>query len=280
VADTTELPGLDGTLGEELRAALAIVRRAGAEVHALQTGELKVEMKPGDEPVTVADKRGSEIICDGLAQAFPNDPVISEELPPPPGAQRSQRLWFVDPIDGTKDFIRGEDGYSVMVGLLVGDRPALGLVYQPVQDRMFYATPDGAWVASRGTVHPIHVSACNEPGAVRLVASKSHRSPDIDRVKAQLGIRDEENIGSVGVKLCLIAAGAYDLYVNPQAKTKAWDTCAPEAILARAAGRISDLDGAPVDYRGDLAHRRGLVASNGLVHDAVLARLQPLFPRR
>jgi 3'(2'), 5'-bisphosphate nucleotidase len=77
----------------------------------------------------------------------------------------------------------------------------------------------------------------------------------------------------------LIAAGAYDLYVNPQAKTKAWDTCAPEAILARAAGRISDLDGAPVDYRGDLAHRRGLVASNGLVHDAVLARLQPLFPK-
>jgi 3'(2'), 5'-bisphosphate nucleotidase len=263
----------------ELEAALAIVRRAGAEVHALQKGELGVEMKPGDEPVTIADRRGSEIILEGLLADFPNDPVISEELPPPPNAQASSRLWFVDPIDGTKDFIRGEDGYSVMLGLVVDGVPTLGVVYQPVQDRMFYATPDGAFVTTRDGTTPLRVSTIDEAGAIRLVASKSHRSPDIDRVKERLGIRDEENIGSVGVKLCLIAAGAYDLYVNPQAKTKAWDTCAPEAILVRAGGRLSDLYGAGIDYRGDLAHRRGLVASNGLVHAEVLARLQPLFAK-
>jgi 3'(2'), 5'-bisphosphate nucleotidase len=112
---------------------------------------------------------------------------------------------------------------------------------------------------------------------VRLVASKSHRSPDIDRVKERLGIRDEENIGSVGVKLCLIAAGVHDLYVNPQAKTKAWDTCGPEAILVRAGGRLTDLLGAPIRYTDELAHRRGLVASNGRVHDEVVQRLAPLF---
>jgi 3'(2'), 5'-bisphosphate nucleotidase len=206
--------------------------------------------------------------------------MISEELPPPEGAQARARLWLVDPIDGTKDFIRGEDGYSVMIGLLREGQPALGVVYQPVQDRMFYAVPEGAWVAVGAHVEPMHVSGIASAGEVRLVASKSHRSADIDRIKERLGIKNEENIGSVGVKLCLIALGVHDLYVNPQAKTKAWDTCAPEAILARAGGRLSDLYGGPIDYRGDLAHRRGLVASNGLVHAEVLARLAPLFAQK
>src|SRR5687768_1373603 len=164
-------------------------------------------MKPGDEPVTVADRRGSEIIVGGLAEAFPDDPVISEELPPPEGAQSKSRLWLVDPIDGTKDFIRREDGYSVMLGLIRDGVPALGVVYQPVQDRMFYATPECAWVAVGDVVQAMRVSEVAAAGDVRLVASKSHRSPDIDRVKERLGIKDEENIGSVGVKLCLIALG-------------------------------------------------------------------------
>jgi 3'(2'), 5'-bisphosphate nucleotidase len=267
-----------GALAEELARAIELARRAGALVRGLQGGELGVELKPGDEPVSVADRRASELIVAGLLAAFPGDPVISEELPPAPGAFGAPRLWLVDPIDGTKDFIRGEDGYSVMIGLVSGDRPALGVVHQPALDRTFYATPDGAWVDAGGQVSPLAVSDVAAAGAARLVASKSHRSTDIDRVKERLGIGDEQNVGSVGVKLCLIAAGVRDLYVNPQAKTKAWDTCAPEAILARAGGRLTDLRGAAIAYAGDLVHRRGLVASNGRVHDEVVQKLAPLFP--
>src|SRR5262249_38335761 len=91
------------------------------------------------------------------------------------------------------------------------------------------------------------------------------------------GIADEQQVGSVGVKLCLIAMGVRDLYVNPTAKTKMWDTCAPEAILTRAGGRLTDLFGAPVDYTRELRQVRGLVATNGLVHDEVVAKLAPLF---
>ena len=114
---------------------------------------------------------------------------------------------------------------------------------------------------------------------IRLVASKSHRSAELDKVKQSLGIDNELNVGSVGVKLCLIAMGVRDLYVNPAAKTKAWDTCAPEAILVQAGGRLSDLHGGPIEYTGELAHHRGLVASNGHVHDEVVAKLSPLFPQ-
>lgn len=270
-------PGEDGALGAELARAIELARAAGELVRRLQGGDLGIEMKPGDEPVSIADRRASELIVAGLTASFPGDPVVSEELPPAPGAFGAPRLWLVDPIDGTKDFIRGEDGYSVMIGLVAGGRPALGVVYQPVPDRTFYATPDGAWVSAGGAVSPLAVSAVASAGEARLVASKSHRSDDIDRVKERLGIDDEQNVGSVGVKLCLIAAGLRDLYVNPQAKTKAWDTCAPEAILERAGGRLTDLLGAPILYRDEIVHRRGLVASNGRVHDEVVQKLAPLF---
>jgi len=271
------LPGISGPLGAELVRAIELARTAGDLVRRLQGGELGVEMKPGDEPVSVADRRASELIVAGLEAAFPDDPVISEELPPTLGAFGAPRLWLVDPIDGTKDFIRGEDGYSVMIGLVSGGRPALGVVYQPAADRMFYATPDGAWVAAGGAASPLAVSAVASAGEARLVSSRSHRSTDIDRAKAQLGIADEQTVGSIGVKLCLIAMGVRDLYLNPQTKTKAWDTCAPEAILVRAGGRLTDLRGAPIEYAGELEHRRGLVASNGRVHDEVVQKLAPLF---
>lgn len=265
------------TFGEELACALELAREAGALVRELQNGELGVEMKPGDEPVSVADRRASELILAGLAAAFPDDPVISEEAAPAPGAFGAPRLWLVDPIDGTKDFIRGEDGYAVMIGLVSGGRPVVGVVHQPAAGRTFYATPAGAWMSTGGQTTPLTVSSVASAGEARLVASKSHRSADIDRVKERLGIGDEQNVGSVGVKLCLIAAGVRDLYVNPQAKTKAWDTCAPEAILVRAGGRLSDLLGAPIAYAGELLHRRGLVASNGHLHDEVVQKLAPLF---
>jgi 3'(2'), 5'-bisphosphate nucleotidase len=263
---------------QELARAMELAREAGELVRSLQAGDLGVELKPGDEPVSVADRRASELIVAGLRAAFPDDPVISEELPPAPGAFGAPRLWLVDPIDGTKEFIRGEDGYSVMIGLISEGRPAVGVVHQPAAGRTFYATPDGAWVmAASGEVSPLAVSTISDPGQARLVSSRSHRTPDIDRVKERLGIGDEQTIGSVGVKLCLIAAGVRDLYLNPQAKTKAWDTCAPEAILTRAGGRLTDLYGAPIEYRGELAHRRGLVASNGRLHDEVVQKLAPLF---
>jgi 3'(2'), 5'-bisphosphate nucleotidase len=239
-----------------------------------------VELKAGDEPVTLADKRANDLIVEGLHARFPHDPVLSEEAPAIEGVLGSPRIWMVDPIDGTKDFIRGSEGFSVMIGLARLGRPVLGVVHQPALDRTFFATPDGgAHVVTGDTVQPLAVSRVSSAGDVRLVASASHRSPDIDRVKGALGIDNEQNIGSIGVKLCLIAMGLRDLYVNPQTKTKVWDTCGPEAILVGAGGRLTDLDGVPVDY-AELAQRRGLVASNGLVHDEVIAKLAPLFAKR
>jgi 3'(2'), 5'-bisphosphate nucleotidase len=275
---SSTLPGLDGELGAELACALELATKAADEITRVRHGSLQVEMKPGNEPVTLADRRASDLIVDGLASRFPSDAVISEELALKPGAFQQPRAWLVDPIDGTKDFIRGSEGWSIMIGLMRDGRPVLGVVHQPDAGRTFFATPDsGAHVRARDGVRQLHVSDVQTAADARLVASASSRTSDTDRVKSTLGIDDEINIGSVGVKLCLIALGVRDLYVNPSAKTKAWDTCAPEAILAAAGGRLSDLFGEPIAYVDELRHRRGIVGSNGHIHAEVLAKLGPLF---
>ncbi|MEO8700270.1 MAG: 3'(2'),5'-bisphosphate nucleotidase CysQ [Kofleriaceae bacterium] len=265
---------------KELEVALALAKQAGTEVWRIQRGgELGIEFKPGDEPVTIADRLASEMIVAGLREAFPRDQLISEELTPAEGALGSERLWLIDPIDGTKDFIQGNDGYSVMIGLVLAGRPVMGVVHIPAQDRTYWGTPDGSYMKLGDTVTKLTVSEVDRAVDARLVASKSHRSNDLDRVKSELAITNELNIASVGAKLGLIALGVRDLYVNPATKTKAWDTCAPEAILVPAGGILSDLFGRPINYTHELKHRRGLVATNGRIHAEVVGRLGPMFPQ-
>ena len=273
---------MGGALARELEVAERLAREAGALVMGLRGPGLDVDMKAGNEPVTEADRNASQLILQGLAAAFPDDVHISEENADDLRRLDAERVWYVDPIDGTKDFIRGHEGFAVMIGLTVAHRPVLGVVYHPVHDRLFLAAGDQAWFQAPGQPpRKLQVSHVVEPSDLRLVASKSNRTHKIDEVKSALGIRDEINLGSVGLKLCLIALAERDLYVNPSSNSKVWDTCAPEAILRAAGGRITDVHGEPLHYdHRDVRRRSGLVASNGLVHDEVIARLGPLFARR
>ena len=262
----------------ELEAALNAARAAGEVIQRLYRSNLAVQIKADRSPVTEADLQAERVIRAVLSEQFPGYGFYGEETGQ--HAMDAENIWLVDPIDGTKDYIRNEDGYSVMIGLVCDGRPTVGVVHQPTLDRTYFATPDGgAHVEHAGVCTPLAVSNVATSAAVRLVASKSHRSADLDRVKIALGIDNELNIGSVGLKLSVIATGTHDLYVNPSAKTKAWDTCAPEAILVRAGGRLSDMFGGPIEYRGELQHRRGLIASNAAVHDEVVQKLGPLFPQ-
>jgi 3'(2'), 5'-bisphosphate nucleotidase len=224
-------------------------------------------------------------VVGALRAAFPEDIIISEEAPDDPRrCESSARVWYVDPIDGTKDFIRGAAGFAVMIGLCVGARPTLGAVYQPVGDRMFWGQigeGEGAWMQDADGTRALACSTVSSLEEIRLVASKSHRTGAVDKIKNALGIVDEMNIGSVGLKIGLIALGDRDLYVNASGKCKAWDTCAPEAILVAAGGKLTDLSGHALRYDvPELRHLRGLIASNRVLHDAVVAKLAPIFPEK
>jgi 3'(2'), 5'-bisphosphate nucleotidase len=271
-------------LSRELEVARNLARQAGAHARALQGAGLRVDLKAGDEPVTAADREASAMIVDGLRAAFPDDAILSEEAVDERDRSRfdKPRVWMIDPIDGTKDFIRGEGGFATMVGLVVGRDVALGVVYQPALDRTYWAVAgEGAWVDGEAGPTRLQVSTVSDMASLRMVASKSHRDETIDRVREVLGISDEMNVGSVGLKLTLIARGERDIYVNPQGHSKLWDACAPQIILTEAGGRLTDALGNAIDYRAeDLRLTRGLIATNALLHDAVVARLASLFAGR
>jgi 3'(2'), 5'-bisphosphate nucleotidase len=271
-------------LYREQALAIELARRAGELIRSFhQSGQaptVAVDRKAGNEPVTEADRLANALLVDGLRAAFPDDGLLSEELPDDGSRMQRQRVWMVDPLDGTKDFIRGENGFAVMIGLLLGERPALGVVYQSIGDRLYTGMVGrGATLSTDGgTPVEIHVSDVHDLAQIRLVASKSHREPILDQVRTELGIKDELNVGSVGLKLGLIARGERDLYVNPSGHSKLWDACGPEAILAAAGGTLTDAYGNLLDYRRpELANLRGLIASNTRVHAEVVARLAPLL---
>lgn len=260
----------------ELTVASQLALEAGHLLMTLRHTALDVQLKGEDDPVTQADIAASALIVEGLNRAFPDDVVISEEAPDDPQRLEHPRVWFIDPLDGTKDFIAGEPGFCVMIGLAVRHRPTLGVIYQPVTGRLYSAASGhAATVTHHDLTLRLQVATGKD---IRMVVSRTHRSDRLNRLKAALGVKDEQRIGSVGVKVGLIAMGERDLYINPSAKTKAWDTCAPEAILTGAGGRLTDFKGHPLHYgQPDLANPKGLIASNGIIHERVLAAIQDVL---
>ncbi|HET6284740.1 MAG TPA: 3'(2'),5'-bisphosphate nucleotidase CysQ [Polyangia bacterium] len=264
----------------ELDIAHTIAVEATAVVMRYHGKALNVQSKTGDEPVTDADHAANALIVERLRASFPDDVILSEEIPDDQSRLGQSRVWMVDPIDGTRDFIIGHSGFAVMIGLAVDGRPTVGVVAQPLTHKIYGGIAGvGAWLDVGASPRvSLRTSTRSGPPGIRLVASKSHRSTRIDAVKAALQIEDEINIGSVGLKIGLVAEGERDLYVYTGGRTKLWDTCGPEAILEGAGGRMTDMDGNPLVYTGaDLLNRRGIVASNGPLHDFVVTTIAPFL---
>jgi 3'(2'), 5'-bisphosphate nucleotidase len=266
-------------LEHELQVAATIAREAAVLVRGYHGKRLVIESKAGNEPVTEADRAASVLIVKRLKAAFPSDVVLSEEVPDTRERLGKRRVWMVDPIDGTSDFILGDVGFVVMIGLSIDGRPMVGAVAHPLSEKVYGGIAgDGAWVETAdGARTPLRTSTLAAPPGIRLVASKTHRTTRIDRIKRALQIQDEINVGSVGLKIGLVSSAERDLYIYTGGRTKIWDTCGPEAILHGAGGRMTDVDGAPLVYdREDLYNQRGIVASNGPLHDFVIKTLAPL----
>lgn len=242
-------------------------------------GDLQVELKDGDEPVTIADRAVSDLIVGGLQAAFENDVVISEENADDPRRLHAERVWFVDPIDGTREFIAGNNGFCILIGLAVNARPVLGAVYHPTsQELIVGANGAGAWLLPTGS-DPVRLSTSTTSALAdaRIVMTTANKRQDREGDEPVLTITKFDRIGAIGLKLIVIAAGDRDVFMNPFSRSSAWDTCGPEAILAQAGGRITDLAGEPLIYDGEnTRHQSGMIASNGHVHDAATERATQL----
>ena len=235
--------------------------------------DLAIDEPSGHGPVTAADRASHDAMVSILDEAT-DDPVVSEE-----GRAESQsgcagRRWIVDPLDGTKEFIERIGEFSVMVGLAVDGEARLGAVYQPVPDRLFLgAIGSGAWVQDNARTSSKRRSlvARNEGGRpYRLVRSRSHPDERLVALEEALAGARVMRSGSAGTKCCLVAAGDADLYVHPVPYLKEWDTCAPDAVLRAAGGRVTDCFGSLLEYgKPDPRQPRGIFAAPPAVHESV-----------
>ena len=265
----------------ELRVAVELARTAGAAALGFYGKPLEVERKGEfDEPVTQADRVANELIVSRLRREFPDDGMLAEESVDTARRLDKERVWMVDPLDGTRGFIAGSGDFAVQIGLAERGESVLGVVFQPAVDVLYWAARGhGAWVARPSLEpEPLRVSEQTELRRMRLAASRSHRSPRMDTVVRALGVPDEVQRNSVGVKVGLIVERQCDLYIHLSSRTKQWDTCAPEAIIREAGGQMTDLWGAPLQYNTpDVLNRNGIAASNGIVHPTIIQTLARLL---
>lgn len=265
---------------EQIEVAESIAREAGDLLMDFYRGGYEVELKDGDEPVTEADRAANRLIVKRLRRAFPDDGIVAEESAADAEEARGERrVWMVDPMDGTKEFTTQTDEFAVMIGLCVDSRPLLGVVNQPATGTLYRGVVgDGAERVREGRVERLQVSDRDEPSSMRLICSRSHMPDVVRRMMEDLEITELLRSGSVGLKIGRIGTADCDLYLHPSDGTKLWDSCAPEAILHAAGGRITDFDGHPLAYDpGQVHNDRGLLASNGRVHEALVERLSGYF---
>ena len=249
-------------------------REAGEAILEVVRRGFDVEAKSDRSPVTEADRAAELIILAALARAAPGVPVIAEEEVAAGRIPAHGRTFFlVDPLDGTKEFVRGGDDYTVNIALVEDLVPLLGVVFAPATKRLHAGrVGSGAWVDDGSGQRPIRTRERSD--TVTAVASKSHFTQNTsDYLEAAVGACGHVSIGS-SLKFCIVAEGEADIYPR-LSPTSEWDTAAGHAVLLAAGGRVDAPDGKPLRYGKTAFLNRAFVATGGWVAPSAAPFLEP-----
>lgn len=251
-----------------LKEVEGIARRAGAAIMEVYGRVFSVQEKADKSPLTEADAAAHAVILEGLAGLAPALPVLSEEAVADfAGPDAEGRYWLVDPLDGTKEFIKRNGEFTVNIALIERGRPVLGVVYAPAPDLAYLAAMGlGAFKTAEGSGRqPIRVAAHVAGAPWRVVGSRSHAGDSLGAFLERLGSHELLSMGS-SLKICLVAEGSADLYPR-LGPTCLWDTAAAQCVVEQAGGAVIRLSGESLAY-GDpagtlnpffLAHGNGTV---------------------
>ena len=236
-------------MSNDIGAVLAgIVEEASTVIMPFWRGDLTVERKADFSPVTEADRAGEKLIVERLHALFPEVPVIAEESASQFGVPSAigRRFFLVDPVDGTKAFVRGDVHFTVNIGLIEDGVPVAGAVSAPAQKRTWFTAPDGCRRRNYGDEAGERVTVRPWPAEPVCLISHTMGAPEAEVLKAQYGAGHTLAMDS-SIKLCMIAEGTADIYPR-HGPTMEWDIAAAHAVLAAAGGRVTQPDGSPFLY--------------------------------
>lgn len=229
-------------MSELIEATVAIAQAAADKILDIYATDFKVENKDDRSPLTKADLIAHEIICDGLAGLTPDIPVLSEEAADIPYSRRQTwaQYWLVDPLDGTREFIKRNGQFTVNIAFIKDNYPVAGVVYQPVERLCYYAARDEGAYKMEIDNQPTRISTkATRVGSFVVAGSRSHGNNRQETFFRQLG--DDTKVIAVGssLKICLVAEGVVDIYPR-FGQTSEWDTAAAQCIVEEAGGMVTD----------------------------------------
>ena len=229
--------------------AAEIARAAGTEILRIYDTDFDVETKADDSPLTAADRASHSTILEALAKLTPGISVLSEESAEVPFEKRRAwaEFWLVDPLDGTKEFVKRNGEFTVNIALIQGHEPSLGVVYAPALDRMFFGAKGTGAFEQKGNADasPIRATA-RAQHPLRVVGSRSHRGASLDAFLERAGEHVMVPMGS-SLKICLVASGEADIYPR-LGPTSEWDTAAAHGVARFAGAHVTTTTGEPLLY--------------------------------
>jgi 3'(2'), 5'-bisphosphate nucleotidase len=271
------------TLLQDVELATRVAREAAVVIrHIRDEARQSSRAKADESPVTLADLAADRVVRDGLAST--GDAVVTEETWSGEPMPDRGRVWVIDPIDGTEDFVRGTADYVVQVALVVDGTPRVGVVLQPETGLVWRGVVDGdrsrcERIDVDGTTTSLSLATSGAlAGAPRIAASVSHPSSFVAFVVGELGGVVIPR-GSVGLKAALIVEGAADAYVTASRRIKVWDTAAPAALVLAAGGVVSGLGQRPLVYDGAVGHDDGVCMWSVPARQALRAPLADVIAR-
>jgi myo-inositol-1(or 4)-monophosphatase len=258
---------------ERSRLACELAIKAGAIIRDAMGRRRTVEYKSAVDPVTDVDHRAQAIVVDGIRAAYPDDTIVAEE---DQGQQRTDGpCWYVDPLDGTANFVHALPHFAVSIAYFEAGRPEAAAVYDPSKDEMFRAARGhGAFLGDQR----LGVSEVGELDRALLVSGfpydrREHIDLYLEYFREFLcSAQDVRRFGSASLDLCYVAAGRFDGFW--EWKLRPWDTAAGWLVVEEAGGRVTDFDGGPYD-----PWLPRILASNGLIHDQTLAVMKRIAAR-
>jgi len=253
----------------EIQFAIEAAIEAGKVVMEVYDRTLSSSIKSDNQPITEADVKSNQIIQKIISNS--GHPILSEESVDDKKRLDSKKIWIIDPLDGTSDFIKKTGEFTIMISLVEDHIPILGIIYWPTKSTLYLAQKgQGAFKYDNGAWSKLSVSNVSELEKCKAVGSRHHISEIEQNLIKHLNLSQFTSKGS-SLKVADISSGNAELYFTTTNKIKQWDTCASYCLITEAGGKMTDMFGNDLKYNTErLNHENGLLVTNGLIHNHII----------
>ena len=250
------------------------VVRAGEKVLEVYETDFSTEKKDDDSPITQADIESNKILKEVLGQT--GITILSEEDVDDKKRLSDDKIWIIDPLDGTTDFVNRTGEFTIMVGLVEKQKSVLGLIYWPIKKKMYLAESGKGAFRHDEEWEKIETTMMSEMQNCQALVSRHHLSEKEKKLLDEMEIAVVTSIGS-SLKVTEIASGDAEIYLTTTNKMKQWDTCASNCIISEAGGKMTDMSGNDLVYNTEIVnHENGILVTNGLIHQDALDAISRL----